>query len=214
LLLSRFIIQPLTVRSWWRYGLGQPILGRLVTAILFSALLVLELAFLPETLYPRKHMLASKVQTATCTEFGEVEQVEVKRTTILPFINFRPIPGMRHPKPWDSLSHFFLTFKYPVVVLAAGIFCFTWYWWVLSIVTFIPAAYAQYSPVIQGLMFLGLLLGSWFAELFCSGRLSDWIVQKLNRKNEGSQIAERRLWFVYPAAILSASKFLASRNAV
>lgn len=121
---------------------------------------------------------------------------------------------MRHPRPWDSISRFFLTFKYPVVVATAGVFCFTWYWWVLSIVTFIPAAYAQYSPAIQGLLFLGLLLGSWFAELFCSGRMSDWIVQKLNRKHEGSQIAERRLWLAYPAAVLSASKCLAHTNAI
>ena len=68
------------------------------------------------------------------------------------------------------------------------------------------------QPAIQGLMFLGLLLGSWFAEIFCSGRLSDWIVQKLNKKNEGTQIAERRLWLAYPAAILSASKLLALKT--
>lgn len=180
-----------------------------LTVILFGALLIIELAFLPETLYPRKHMLASKVQPAACNECGKVEQVEVKRTTILPFLNFQPLPGLRHPKPWDSIVRFFLTFKYPVVIVAVVVFCFTWYWWVLSIVTFIPAAYAQYSPAVQGLMFLGLLLGSWFAEVFYSGRMSDWIVQKLNRKHEGSQIAERRLWLVYPAAVLSASKFLA-----
>jgi hypothetical protein len=185
-----------------------------LTAILFGALLILELAFLPETLYPRKHMLEKKVSTEVCRECGKVEQVELKRTTTLPFINFEPIPGMRHPRPWDSLCRFFLTFKYPVVVLAAGIFCFSWYWWVLSIVTFIPAAYAQYSPPIQGLMFLGLLLGSWFAEIFCSGRLSDWIVQKISKKHGDNQMAERRLWLAYPAALLSASKFSASRNAV
>lgn len=119
---------------------------------------------------------------------------------------------MRHPKPWDSMLRFFLTFKYPVVVLTAGVFCFSWYWWVLSVVTFIPAAYAQYSPSIQGLMFIGLLLGSFFAELFCSGRLSDWIVQQISKRHDGVQLAERRLWLVYPAAVLSASESISSRN--
>ena len=183
-----------------------------LTAILFGALLLLELAFLPETLYPRKFMLSRRAPTPACSECGSVEQAEMKRTTDLPFINFQPVPGMRHPKPWDSMFRFFLTFKYPVVVLTAGIFCFSWYWWVLSIVTFIPAAYAQYSPTIQGLMFLGLLLGSWFAEVFCSGRLSDWIVQRLSKKNDGVQVAETRLWLAYPAAFLTASKFSASKT--
>jgi hypothetical protein len=177
---------------------------------LFGALLIIELAFLPETLYPRKYMLSKRVPSPTCSECGTTEQVELKRTTNLSFINFQPIPGMRHPKPWDSMLRFFLTFRYPVVVLSAGIFCFAWYWWLLSVVTFIPAAYAQYSPSIQGLMFVGLLLGSWFAELFCSGRLSDWIVQRLRKKNGGVQVAETRLWLAYPAAFLSASKFSAS----
>ena len=158
------------------------------TAILFGALLITELAFLPETLYPRKYMLSKRVPSSTCNECSTTEQVEPKRTTNLSFVNFQPLPGMRHPKPWDSVLRFFLTFRYPVVVLSTGIFCFAWYWWVLSVVTFIPAAYAQYSPSIQGLMFVGFLLGSWFAELFCSGRLSDWIVQRQSKKNGVSEI--------------------------
>ena len=180
------------------------------TAILFGALLITELAFLPETLYPRKYMLSKRALLPTGNECDSTEQVELKRTTNLSLINFQPIPGMRHPKPWDSTLRFFFIFRYPVVVLSTGIFCFAWYWWVLSVVTFIPAAYAQYSPSIQGLMFVGFLLGSWFAELFCSGRLSDWIVQRLSKKNGGVQVAETRLWLAYPAALLSASKFSAS----
>jgi hypothetical protein len=182
------------------------------TAILFGALLIMELAFLPETLYPRKYMLSKTVPSPTCSKCSNTEQVELKRTTNLSLLNFQPIPGMRHPKPWDSMLRFLLTFRYPVVVLSSGVFCFAWYWWVLSVVTFIPAAYAQYSPSIQGLMFVGLLLGSWFAELFCSGRLSDWIVQRLSQKNGGVQVAEIRLWLAYPAALLSASKFSASKT--
>jgi hypothetical protein len=185
-----------------------------LTAIVFAALLIMELAFLPETLYPRKYMLSQKVPPPTCGKCDSAEQVELRRTNNLPFINFQPIPGMRHPKPWDSMVRFFFTFRYPVVVLSAGIFCFAWYWWVLSVITFIPAAYAQHSPQAQGLMFIGLLSGSWFAELFCSGGLSDWIVQRLSKKNGGVQVAETRLWLAYPAALLSASKFLSFGNGV
>ena len=188
------------------------------TAILFGILLVLELAFLPETLYPRKSMLATarRAPTPVCGECGAggTEGVELKRTTTLPFINFQPVPGMRHPKPWDSMLRFFLTFKYPVVVVAAGVFCFSWYWWVLSIVTFIPAAYAQYSPPIQGLMFTGLLLGSLFAELVCSGKLSDQVVEWWTKRKGGIVVAESRLWLIHPAAVLSGSKSSASRNRV
>lgn len=159
-------------------------------------------------------MLSERASVPASRECSSAEKVELKRTTNLPFINFQPIPGMKPRKPWDSMLRFFLTFKYPVVVLTTGIFCFSWYWWVLSIVTFIPAAYAQYSPPIQGLMFSGLLLGSWFAEAFCSGRLSDLIVQRFSKRNAGVQVAETRLWLAYPAAFLSASKFLALRYAV
>ena len=174
-----------------------------VTAILFGVLLILQLAFLPETLYPRSHMLAGE-KIASGLRTGDTEKPELKRTTDLPFLNFRPVPGMRHPRPWDSLLRFGVTFKYPVVVLAVVVFCFSWYWWILSIITMVPAAYAQYSPSTQGLLFLGLLLGTWFSELFCSGRLSDWLVHRLEKQKSGVRLPETRLWVVYPAALLSA----------
>jgi hypothetical protein len=175
---------------------------------MFGVLLILELAFLPETLYPRNHMLARAWVKESGHGWGFAPpRVEVKRTTNLPFINLRPIPGMRHPRPWDSIVRFVLTFRYPVVVLAVSVYCFSWYWWVLSIITMIPAAYPVYTPSIQGLLFTGLLLGTWFAELFCSGTLSDWIVRKLSERNGGVRVAETRLWLAYPGALLSASEF-------
>lgn len=185
------------------------------TAILFGVLLLLELAFMSETLYPREYMLArmplaiESVGTAEIEKLGharlEASEVELKRTTTLPFINVKPVPGMRHPKPWDSLLRFFLTFKFPIVVIAVGAYCFTWYWWILSIITMLPAAYVSYSPQIQGLLFIGLLLGTLFSEIVCSGRLSDSIVSKLTKKNDGIRVPEMRLWLAYPAALLSAS---------
>ena len=163
---------------------------------MFGTILALELAFLPETLYPRSYMLS----TATAP------RPEIERTTSLPFINTKPLPGMRHPRLWDSMVRFGLTFRYLVVVLAVAVYCFSWYWWVLSITTMIPAAYPNFTPTMQGFLFTGLLLGTWFAELFCSGTLSDWIVRQLTKRNGGVRIAETRLWLVYPGALLSASK--------
>lgn len=189
------------------------------TAILFAVLLVLELAFMPETLYPRNYMLSQipaaaaggggrdskNVEKSDHTRLDDaVEVVNLTRTSDLRFLNVRPVPGMRHPKPWDSIFRFVMTFKFPVVVIAVGIYCFAWYWWILSIITMLPAAYISYSPQIQGLLFLGLLLGTLFAELFCSGRTSDYIMLKLTKKNNGVRVPEMRLWLAYPAALLSA----------
>ena len=188
-----------------------------LTALMFALLLVLEVLFMSESLYPRNYMLARLPIASGAGDSADLEQigsekadadaVDLKRTTKLFYLNFKPVPGMRHPKPWDSLTRFVLTFKYPVVVIGVFIYCFAWYWWVLSIITMLPAAYAQYSPQIQGLLFLGLLLGTLFSEVFCSGRLSDWIVLRLAKKNDGIRAPEMRIWLAYPAALLSASEF-------
>lgn len=186
-------------------------------AILFAVLLILELFFMPETLYPRnlmlQHMpLVSGVGVAETDieklghRLNSAEDIDLPRTRKLFFLNFKPVPGMRHPKPWDSIVRFFLTFQFPVVVIAVLGYSFVWYWWVLSVITMLPAAYAQYTPLIQGLLFLGLLLGTLFSEIFCSGRLSDYIVATLAKKNSNVRVAEMRLWLAYPAILITASK--------
>ena len=141
---------------------------------------------------------------------NNAEEADTKRTKTLPFLNLKPIPSMRHPKPWDSVLRFLGTFKYPAVSVSVFIYCFAWYWWILSIITSIPAAYAQYSPQIQGLLFLGLILGTVFSETFCSGRLSDLLVAKMAKRNNDVRVAEMRLWLAYPAALLSASESAAA----
>lgn len=186
------------------------------TAILFGVVLVLEVAFMTETLYPRAHMLSLMPITNGSSDTAAIEKLgttttqttegDLKRTGTLQVLNIRPIPAIRHPRPWTSMLRFILTFKFSLVVIAVGIYCFAWYWWILSIVTMIPVAYVQYSPQIQGLLFLGLLLGTLFSEVFCSGSLSDYIVIRLARKNNGSRVPEMRLWLAYPAALLTASK--------
>lgn len=91
-----------------------------------------------------------------------------------------------------------------IAVLGYG---FVWYWWVLSVITMVPAAYASYSPLIQGLLFLGLLIGTVVSEICCSGRLSDYIVKKLSKHNGNVRVAEMRLWLAYPAVLMTASEF-------
>lgn len=186
-----------------------------LTALMFALLLILEVSFMSETLYPRNYMLTRMPVTSSSdktdlekvvNEKTDANIVELKRTSMLFFLNFQPVPGMRHPKPWDSFIRFVLTLKFPIVVIGVLTYCFAWYWWVLSIITMLPAAYVQYSPQIQGLLFLGLLLGTLFSEMCCSGRLSDYIVTKLAKKNDGSRAPEMRLWLAYPAALLSAGR--------
>ena len=182
-----------------------------VTAILFLVLLILELAFLPETLYPRHLMLAEYTSAESGHQPSETKPEQMRRTTTLPFINVAPIPGIKHPRPWDSMLRFGRTFQYPVVVLTVSVFCFSWYWWILSIITQIPAAYPDYSPSDQGLLFVGLLEGAFFAELCCSGKLGDSLVQRMSKRT-GIRAAEARLWLAYPAAFLSAGKLSSSQD--
>ena len=70
----------------------------------------------------------------------------------------------------------------------------------------VPAAYEMYTPLIQGLLFLGLFLGTLVAEICCSGRLSDWIVERLARRNGGVRVPEMRLWLAYPAIVITAGE--------
>lgn len=149
-----------------------------LTAILLGAILVAEVLFMPETLYPRDWMLSRQVAAggggerkvgmvdAVAAEEEEKEKKkmttgtisregggDVKRTKGLPYINVVPLPGMKHPKVWDTLIRFGKTFKFAVVPIAIFTYCFGWYWWVLSVITLIPVAYATYSPQIQGYVF-------------------------------------------------------------
>lgn len=184
------------------------------TVILFGLLLALEVLFMSETLYPRNHMLQQLPMATASDEAGvdmekverrrsDVSAVNLPRTKKLPFINYKPVPGMRHPKIWDAALRFLLTFKYLTVFIAVFAYCFLWYWWVLSVITMLPAAYLDYTPQIQGLLFLGLLLGTLFAEVFLGGRLSDYVCAKLAKKNGGVRLPEMRLWLIYPAGLLS-----------
>ncbi|OOF93173.1 hypothetical protein ASPCADRAFT_151615 [Aspergillus carbonarius ITEM 5010] len=170
-------------------------------AILFATLLVLELTLMPETLYPRALMLQHMpTTTEKPSQSGpDTEETNLKRTKSLPFLNIHPIPGLSHPPIYSSLTRFFLTFRFLVIPVAVLGYSFTWYWWIMSVITMVPSAYATDSPLIQGLLFLGLLIGTLVAEVSCSGRLSDAIVGRLAKRNGGIRVPEMRLWLAYPA---------------
>jgi len=85
-------------------------------------------------------------------------------------------------------------FGYPTVVISTLALVFFQYWWILSPLSMEPAAYVDYKLQIQGLFFLGLILGTIFAELLFSGRQSDWLVVRLARRNGGVKNPEIRLW--------------------
>lgn len=177
------------------------------TAILFGVLLVAELFFLPETLYPRSKILSS----LPTTDSGDLKKttarpsisVDLKRTKQLPFLNFTTIPGIHAPKIYSSLVEFFSLIAYPNVSITVFVYCFCWYWWVLGVITYLPVAYATYTPQIQGLLFMGLILGTLVSELLCSGSLSDSIMLHFARKNNNIRVPENRLWLFYPAVIMT-----------
>ncbi|EME46480.1 hypothetical protein DOTSEDRAFT_78755 [Dothistroma septosporum NZE10] len=174
-----------------------------LTAIMLGAILVAEIIFLPETLYQRNTMLMEGRRDAAAVDKVLGLQSEIRRTKDLPYINVAPLPGMKHPKAWDTIIRFCKTFRYMVVPIAVATYAFGWYWWILSVITLVPAAYAKYSPRVQGLLFIGLIVGTVFSELFCSGRLSDWLVVKVAARNGTKKTPEMRLWLVYPAALLT-----------
>jgi hypothetical protein len=110
-----------------------------LTAILFGTLLCLELVFMLETLCPRYHMLSKMPMAGVdAPDVVDIEKVgrqrsnatdvELARTKKLLFVNYKPVPGIRYPKPWDSCLWFILTFRFPVVVIGVFTFCFFRYW--------------------------------------------------------------------------------------
>lgn len=70
--------------------------------------------------------------------------------------------------------------------------------------TMVPVAYYNYTPQIQGLFFLGIIIGTVVAELCLSGRLSDYICSRMALKNDYIRTPEMRLYLGYPGAIIGA----------
>lgn len=95
-----------------------------MTAILFGLLLVAELLFFPETLYPRKLMLSRLPTTGADDDITTVDDMPRSRT--LPWLNFWKVPGVEHPKPWDAVLQFGRVWTLPNVAVAVFFYCFAW----------------------------------------------------------------------------------------
>jgi hypothetical protein len=175
---------------------------------MFAVVLVLEIFLLPETLYPRSLMLSRMPATAAGGEQEKSASADdygdLTRTRRLPFLNFKKVPGIGAQKPYDSLVYFLKCWSYPNLVIIICFYGFAWYWWILTVITYLPVAYSQYKPSIQGLLFLGLILGTLSSEILCSGSLSDKIMAKLTTRNAGVRVPEMRLWLCYPAVLITA----------
>jgi MFS family permease len=130
--------------------------------ILFGAILVAEIAFLPETLYPRNFMLAQEsIGEADAVHDDEKgasiggvantgDKTAITRTKKLAFLNVGSVPALKHPQPWSSLLRFLMMFKFLAVTITTMVFCYGWYWFILAVTAMFPVAYAQYPPQIQG----------------------------------------------------------------
>ncbi|KUL86910.1 hypothetical protein ZTR_05357 [Talaromyces verruculosus] len=170
--------------------------------ILFAVLLVVQFLFLPETLYPRETVLLQESQ-----KYGGDAAVAIaplsSENRKFDLFNVKKVPGVPHPKVWTTTIQFFNLFRYPTIVISVLGYCFLQYWWICSISTLVPDAYINDSPRTQGLLLIGLLVGLLFAEVVCSGHLSDKLMSHLARKNGGIRVPEMRLWLGYPAAVVS-----------
>ncbi|EFX05775.1 major facilitator superfamily transporter [Grosmannia clavigera kw1407] len=167
--------------------------------IAYAVLFVLTVFALPETLYPRRHMIE--------LEFGpsnNASEETIHRTRDLPFINIRRIKGLVYPKIWAPWVVVFKLWGYPNIVISIMAYVYGQYWWIVSVMTVEPLAYVTDTPQVQGLLFIGLLVGVLFAEVFCSGHASDKLVMILARRNNSIRQPEMRLWLGYPAVFLSA----------
>ncbi|TVY91959.1 putative transporter [Lachnellula willkommii] len=165
--------------------------------ILFAVLFLTQCFFLPETLYPREAVILS--------ESGQLQSlpVDIPRTLQLGYLSVKKVPGVPHPKPWMTAVQFLRLFNYPTIVISVMSYCFFQYWWVTSVTTLVPDAYATDAPNIQGAKLLGLLIGLLAAEVLCSGALSDKIMVILTRRNNGKRVPEMRLYLGFPAAVIS-----------
>lgn len=171
---------------------------------MFGVLLLAEVAFLPETLYPRNRMLSCMAaSTAAKTLESSEAYADIPRTKKLGFLNFRPVPGISPPSLLDALVQTWKLFSYPNVSIMVLFYSFAWYWWILSVITYLPVAYIDYKIEVQGLLFGGLIVGTLVSEILFSGTLSDIIMNRFAKKNHGIRSPEQRLWLFWPAISLT-----------
>ncbi|OQE02518.1 hypothetical protein PENSOL_c002G00173 [Penicillium solitum] len=171
--------------------------------ILYFILLVLIIVTLPETLYPRDLMVS---QTSMCladnTTTPNHQIAEIQRTREIRVWTVKRIPGVKHAPFWAGMLRYLQVWTYPNVSIGCLSVVFFQYWWCNSLMIMAPDAYFMYSTKVQGALFVAFMLGSIFGEVFMSGRLSDWIVGTLVKKNNKRNPA-LRLLLSYAAALMT-----------
>jgi len=71
----------------------------------------------------------------------------------------------------------------------------------MCVITMLPVAYPTWKPQIQGLLMLGMILGTVIAEGTCSGTLSDTLVRRFSAGVAERRRPEARLWLLIPAVL-------------
>lgn len=174
--------------------------------MLYAVLLVVECCFLRETLYPRALVIAAEEATLISNGSQEpthIQGLNIKRTKELGYFSFQKIPGVVHPKPWATITRYIKMWASPNIVVGVMSYLFLHYWWIVPVLTMEPAAYEDYSLVVHGLFFIGLIVRTVVTERVCSSRLSDWLIGRLARSNGGVRIPKMRLWLGYMGAVLT-----------
>jgi hypothetical protein len=149
---------------------------------MFTVLLILIVAFLPETLYPRGAMI-ERGGGALAVEKVDVTNIDLKRTKQLPFlVRFQQIQlivelsSCSRSSSSETLAHA-SPFRADAVVTNHRHLCS----WILlprllvaALHSYnVPSCVSRFRPDIQGLLMIGLILGTLVSEIFLSGRLSD-----------------------------------------
>ncbi|KAJ1309037.1 hypothetical protein OPQ81_004718 [Rhizoctonia solani] len=166
-----------------------------LTVIIFGVLLLIMLIFLPETANYSIEPPQYSAQPPVVSSHPGLP------TKTLPWLNFRTL--LTRPKPWGSVLHFLRLFAFPNIAITIIFFCWTWYWFILCVITMLPGAYPDYNPQVQGLLFLGFIVGTLISEMLFSGGLSDYLVQRSMQRTNGERIPEKRLLLYFPAAVLT-----------
>lgn len=111
--------------------------------------------------------------------------------------------GLPQPPLYSTTLRFVRLHSFPNIAIPIMFYCWAWYLFILCVITMFPSAYPTYKPQIQGLLFLGFIIGTLTAEFFSSGALSDRLVRRLTKNGQKERTPEMRLPLYAPAAIFT-----------
>ncbi|KAF8314783.1 MFS general substrate transporter [Clavulina sp. PMI_390] len=161
-----------------------------LSAIIFGVLLCLMLLFLDETAYLR-------------VVKDDNSDPAVTDSLSLPWLNLwvTDVHGLERTSMLETIRHVIKLMSYPNVAIPVILYSWTWYLWIMCVITMLPVAYPTWRPEIQGLLVTGMILGTIIAEFTLSGTLSDRLVHRLSGGVTLQRRPEMRLWLVIPAVL-------------